>query len=104
MMANHYDVILRIKLLVRARWNITHGHQLCSGHVRCFKLPRLANVEQHELLALIEPDLHFFGRNLVVHVCHAVDSGYFPIHFGSRFSANARMPSCASDVFINSSR
>ena len=34
----------------------------------------------------------------------SLDTGYLPFHFGSRFSRNALMPSCASSVFIKSSR
>lgn len=53
-------------------------------------------------LTLVELHLHFFGSDLVIH--KHITGAYFPAHLGSRFSMNARMPSCASDVFINSSR
>jgi len=66
------------------------------------KLPGLADIEQRESLAQVKLDLHFFGRDLVIHFPESVI--YFPVHFGTRFSKNERIPSSASAVFINSSR
>ncbi len=66
-MANYHDVVVRIEFLMGARGNISHGHELRAGHVRGFKLPGFAYIEQRECLAVIEFRLHFFGSDFVVH-------------------------------------
>src|ERR1700733_8547665 len=81
--ANYYDVIFRVQFLMGTSGDVAHRNQFRPSHVRRFKLPRLADVEQRESVTLIELPLHFFGRDLVVHVGSFISSpsssaGAFP--------------------------
>lgn len=46
MMAEDYDMGVRVKLLMSAGCDLAHGHQERVGKAGGLKLPRLANIEQ----------------------------------------------------------
>src|ERR1700674_224130 len=66
-MTNHHDVLLGIQFLMRSRWDIPHRNILAALNLGFFQFPRLAHVEQSELLALLEHGVYVSGADFKVH-------------------------------------
>src|SRR5215475_13976735 len=67
MMAIHHDVSIRVELLVGAAWHIAHRHQFRPFNAGGLKFPRLADIDQGEVLTLLRHLPDRLGIDFVIH-------------------------------------
>jgi len=67
-MANHDNMLLRIKLLMGTCRHFAHGYMLAAINVRGGVFPWLSDIEQRERLFGIELALKFIYRDFVFHL------------------------------------